>query len=276
MHTRRLPFFSRWRRRSGEGALGANALAVRAEVEFSGSELSELGYLDRRGAASALREEFRVIKHHLLGRAKEQRRSAGGRDARVVIVTSAGPGEGKTFCTLNLGMSLALDRAVSVTLIDGDVTSQGLSERLGITAYDGLLDFLDDGAASLSAVLLSTNVPNVQLLSAGRPRHDATELLDSTRMGQAVTELLGRGSDQIIVFDSPAVLSGSAASILAQYAGQILFIVAANETQQKDVDDSLALLDRVAGPLGEDNVGFVVNKLSPTRSIARFRRKTDA
>lgn len=94
-------------------------------------------------------------------------------------------------------------------------------------------------------------------------------------MEHAVSELLGRGGDQIIVIDSCGVLSGSEASILAQYAGQIIFVVAANETRHKDIDDSLAHLDRIAGPLSEDNLGFVVNKIDPSRSIARYRRSTD-
>jgi Mrp family chromosome partitioning ATPase len=265
---------AKWLRRRPDPA-SPGALIVRTEVEFSQGDLAEVGPLGRRGAATNLREEFRVIKHHILDRAKDQRRSDGGRDARLVVVTSAGPDEGKTFCTLNVGMSLSLDRGVSVTLVDGDVGSRDLSERLGLSSYDGLLDFLDDTSLSLSSVLLPTNVPNVQLLPAGRGRSDATELLDSTRMGQAVSELLGRGSDQIVVFDSNAVLSGSDASILAQYAGQIVFVVAANETRHQDIDDSLALLDRVAGPLSEDNLSFIVNKISPSRSIARYRRNAD-
>jgi Mrp family chromosome partitioning ATPase len=274
MKARLIPHVKWPGRRNADASL--DALPVKAEVEFSQGELGELGYLERRGTSSNLREEFRVIKHHILGRAKLQRRTAGGRDARVVLITSAGPNEGKTFCTLNVGMSLALDRSVTVTLVDGDMASQGLSQRLGLASYDGLLDFLDDQSASLSGVLLTTNVPNVQLLPAGRPRSDAAELLDSTRMGQAVSELLGRGNDQIIVIDSNAVLSGSEASVLAQYAGQLIFVVAANETRHKDIDDSLALLDRVAGPLNEDNLGFIINKTSPSRSIARYRRSAES
>lgn len=273
MKSRLLPHV-KWPARR-DAATTTGTLPVKTEVEFSQGELGELGYLERRGTSSNLREEFRVIKHHILGRAKEQRHTAGGRDARVIVVTSAGPDEGKTFCTLNVGMSLALDRGISVTLVDGDVEAQGLSQRLGLASYDGLLDFLDDPSASLSGVLLSTNVSNVQLLPTGRSRSDAAELLDSARMEQAVSELLARGSDQIILIDSNAVLSGSEASILAQYAGQLVFVVAANETRHKDIDDSLALLDRVAGPLNEDNLGFIVNKINPSRSIARYRRNAD-
>ncbi len=147
-------------------------------------------------------------------------------------MTSSGPGEGKTFNALNLALSLTLDRECAVTLVDGDLTGRGLSNRFDLGGARGLLEVLE-GDSDLGSAVQSTNVSNLEVIPTGRPRADGVELLSSTRMGQLLDSLVHGGSNNLVIIDSGSMLSGSLPAVLASYAGQIVFVIAANETRQR-------------------------------------------
>ena len=193
---------------------------------------------------SALHDELRVVKRHLI----ETIRKGAGRkpDPRIILITSASLKDGKSFVALHLGMALALDRGLRITLIDCDIDGAGLSTKLDANMLPGLMDCLDGPGIGVSRALLTTSLPNLQVMPAGSARSATGELLADPRMPQLLGELLGRGGDQLVILDSPAVLKSSDAVTLAQYAGQILFVVAANESRRSEIDDALALLHRLS------------------------------
>ena len=129
--------------------------------------LQQLGMITHEGGRSGVAEDFRIIKRPLL-------RSARGIDSpsihhgNLIIVTSALPGEGKTFCAINLAMSMAMERDNTVLLVDADVARPALLNVLGLEARPGLMDVLLDEEMDLSDVILKTNVPALSLLPAGR------------------------------------------------------------------------------------------------------------
>lgn len=228
-------------------------------------ELRRSGHVAAASAdAVHVREEFRAIKKHVLANVSSGE-GTGRSDPRIVLVTSARPGEGKTFSALNLALSLAIDRDMQVTLIDGDAAGRGLSRKLGLEG-GGLLDALDRLG---SDVIQTSNISNLSIIGAGRSRADAAELLASDRMGQLLHSFLS-SSNAMVVLDSAAVLSGSSASILATHAGQTCFVVACNETPRSVVDEGLTLLDSHIGPLETANVGLILNKIHPGQSAARY------
>ncbi|MFO1187515.1 MAG: P-loop NTPase [Alphaproteobacteria bacterium] len=235
-------------------------------VRIPEMELRRSGHVAAASAdAVHVREEFRAIKKHVLANVASGE-GAGRRDPRIVLVTSARPGEGKTFSALNLALSLAIDRDMDVTLIDGDVVGHGLSRKLGLEG-GGLLDALDRHGAD---VVQTSNISNLSIIGSGRSRADAAELLASERMGHLLDSFLSRSSNSMVVLDSAAVLSGSSASVLATHAGQTSFVVACNETPRSVVDEGLTLLDSHIGPLETANVGLILNKIHPGQSAARY------
>ena len=198
-------------------------------------------------------EEFRIIKRPLLMKAfgdQEQRVHNG----HLVMVTSARPNEGKTFFALNLAMSLASERDLNVLLIDADFKNPSLPKRLGFTAEKGLIDILADGQRDMSNVLIRTDVKNLSILPAGVGRADATEILASQQMVDFVEDIAKRYSDRVIIFDTPPVLASSEPSVLAMHVGQCVFVVEAEATSRRAIQEALTLISSCP------NVSLVLNK----------------
>jgi protein-tyrosine kinase len=203
-------------------------------------ELERAGHLVPTHARSRLAEEFRHIKRPLLRNARggspEQRMS-------LLMVTSAFPAEGKTFCAINLAMSMAIEVDTAVILVDADVVRPDVLGRLGLSPRKGLLDVLTSSDVDLSDVLLSTNVPKLSLLPAGTQSSRATELLASDAMNRLLADLATHYRDHIIVFDAPPLLVTTEANVLASRVGQVLVVVEASKTPRSAVARAFAALE---------------------------------
>jgi protein-tyrosine kinase len=207
---------------------------------------------------SGLAEEMRLIKRPLLGAAFAS--EAAVNHANVIMVTSANPDEGKTFTAANLAFSIASEHETHVLLIDADVANPTMPEMLGFDAEMGLMDVVAESGIEMADVLVATNIQNLTILPAGRPRSGASELLASARMAHFVDDVATRYADRIVIFDSPPVRARSEPLILMQYVGQIVFVVEAERTSRLAVAEALA-------SIGTKKVGgIVLNKTPPTPS----------
>jgi Mrp family chromosome partitioning ATPase len=220
---------------------------------------------------SRTREEFRVVKRHLLSRIQAGRRQD-QLDPRIILITSASPQEGKTTVTLGLAMSFMFERDCDVILIDADMRRPDLSNRMNLGDQLGLLDFLENDDFEIGEVVYATSVPGVYAVPSGRPRINAPELLASERMSALLQRLHG-DDKRIIIMDSGSVLSCSETISLAGHAGQILFVAAKGSTKRVDVDEGLGILHRQAGPLEEGRIGLVFNKTDFSQSAVRYSRR---
>ena len=207
---------------------------------------------------SAIAEEFRFVKRPLILRATSPAQP-GAKPGNLIMVSSARPGEGKTFCAINLAMSIALERDLTVMLIDADISKPSVPGVLGIDADRGLIDLVSDDSLDVSDVLLRTNIDNLTVLPAGRSHHLATELLASDRMERLVSEVVRRYDDRLIIIDSPPILMSSIPSVLALHVGQTVFVVQAERSTQASIDSALGLI------AGCENIYLLLNK---TRTIA--------
>ena len=169
-------------------------------------------------------------------------------------MTSALAGEGKTFTSINLAMSIAMEMDKTVLLIDADVAKPDVTARLGIEAEKGLIDVLLDDGLTLPDVLLRTDIPKLTLLPSGSRHVHSTELLASERMRQLTLELSTRYSDRIVIFDSPPLLLTSEARVLAGLMGQIVLVTEESKTPQHAVKEAVGMLD------ANEIVGIVMNK----------------
>lgn len=160
-------------------------------------------------------------------------------NGRTVMMTSALPGEGKTFTSINLALSMALEKDVEVLLIDADVAKPHISRIFGLEQERGLLDLLADSAVNPESFIVDTDVPGLALLSAGTRIANATELLASTRMDEVIQLLNEIDPRRIILLDSPPLLLSSEARALVAHAGQIVMVVRAEMTPQKAVLDAI-------------------------------------
>ncbi len=205
-------------------------------------KLGANGYLIPDAPRSALADEFRGIKHPILRNIRGESDAQVDR-ANLIMVTSALPGEGKTFCSVNLALSIASEVDSSVLLVDADVVRPAVMARLGLEGnYDGLLELLSGKASDVGDVLLRTNVHKLTLLPAGAPRLNSTELLASNAMARLVDELSRRYPDRIIIFDAPPLLVTTESRVLAARMGQILMVVDEGQTLTHDVVKAFSML----------------------------------
>ena len=204
--------------------------------------LAEQGMLTQEGGRSSVAEDFRIIKRPLL----RQARASGAeaiRHGNLIVVTSAMPGEGKTYCAVNLAMSIAMEMDITVLLVDADVARPSVLKVLGLPPEPGLMDVLLDPQLAMGDVILKTNVANLRILPAGRSNKHATELLASRAMSRLLAEIANRYGDRVVVFDSPPLLITSEAHALVGQMGQVVMVVEAETTTQHAVKEALRQIE---------------------------------
>ncbi len=221
------------------------------------ARLHRMGVVSPDAEKSQIAEEFRIIKRPLIANAFGQG-AARVKNGNMIMITSSLPGEGKSFCAINLAISMAMEMDRTVLLIDADVAKPRVPEYLGIHADLGLLDVLQDKNLQLSDVMIKTDIAKLTILPAGRTYKRATELLASDAMTRMVEDIGNRYPDRIILFDSPPLLATSEASVLATHMGQIVMVVEAERTSQEAVREALSHIQSC------EVVNMLLNKATPT------------
>lgn len=210
-------------------------------VEIDLQRIREMGYLVPEMATSLRAEEFRQVKRAVLANVVRDEVDDHG---ATVMVTSALPGEGKTFCAINLAISIAMEVDTSVLLVDADVLRPSIFERLGLPEpKQGLLDVVVDDRISLSDVLWRTNVPKLSLLATGTPNINASDLLAGASMQRVLQQLLDRYPDRVVIVDTPPLLVASGAASLARTMGQVIMVVEASTTLRRHVAQAFAAVE---------------------------------
>ncbi len=239
----------------------------KSETEHARARTDKLIAIDRQALRGAgllpteqherrLASEYRKIKRPIVA-------AALGRDAPAlpnahsIMVASALPGEGKTFTSINLALSLALEKDLSVLLVDADTPKPHISRIFGVENEPGLLDLLVDETRDIASVIIPTDIPRLSILPVGRRTEVATELLASERMYTIAASLASAEGGRLVVFDSPPLLLTSESLALAAIVGQIAIVVRAGATLRSAVSSAVALLGENAE---NKNVGFILNQ----------------
>jgi exopolysaccharide/PEP-CTERM locus tyrosine autokinase len=235
---------------------------VRRSAPIDRNALAEAGMLVPGGPITPLAEEFRMVKRQLLLTA----RAVAGADAdraRMILVCSAQPDEGKTFCAINLALSMSAEKDVEILLVDADFAKPDVLERLGLPQGPGLLDALT-GDVDVEDCIVDTDVPQLSVLPAGTRSVSDTELLASDKARRILDKLAAANPRRIVIFDSPPALAASPASVLALHAGQVMLVVRADRTSESDLRATVAALD------GCEHIQLVLNSVSFQPAGRRF------
>ena len=210
-------------------------------MELDLEALAAMGLVTPNAPRTPMADQYRVIKRPLI-------RNATGRGAEMlnhgnlIMVTSALAGEGKSFTSLNLAMSIAAELDHTVMLVDADVARPSVLRMLGLPPGPGLLDVLEE-SVDLSDALLRTSIDKLTVLPSGTPHARATELLASDAMRNLLDDMARRYPDRIIIFDSPPLLLTTESAVLASQMGQIVIVVHAESTPQSAVKRALSTID---------------------------------
>ncbi|HLZ96767.1 MAG TPA: AAA family ATPase [Steroidobacteraceae bacterium] len=198
--------------------------------------LRAAGYLPEPGVERQFAEQYRRIKRPLIDKALS---SAAVSNLRIIVVTSALPGDGKTFTSINLALSMAVERDISVLLIDADVAKQHVSRIFGLDAQPGLLDVLADEKLELRSVVVPTTTRGFSILPVGSRIPNSTELLSSSRMREVMAKLCARNPQRILLLDSPPLLVTNEGRDLVKIAGQVVLVVRAEQTPRHAVQAAI-------------------------------------
>ncbi|MGV6806341.1 MAG: XrtA-associated tyrosine autokinase [bacterium] len=227
---------------------------ARPRIDIPWARLEDAGMVLLSAPRSAIAEEYRIIKRPLL--MNIQGKSASRlENPNLIMVTSCFQGEGKTFSALNLALSMALEKDKTVLFVDGDVSKASAGALLGVPGdTPGLIDLLEHDDIDVEDVLLRTSEPNLRMISAGQIHERSTELLASQQMLSLAKELSERYPNRVVIFDSPPLLMTTEARVLCNAMGQVVFVVAAEQTPASAIKEALEHISP------DKAVGMVLNK----------------
>jgi protein-tyrosine kinase len=224
-------------------------------VELDVVQLRMRGYMPAEEAMSEMMHQFRRLKRPLVVNAL-QRDAGTALSSRIIAVASAVAGEGKSFTSLNLAMSLAIERDFNVLLIDGDIARGALTSALGLGDQPGLLDLLSEADRTMESCVRRTSLEGLYVLPCGKWRDNAPELLGSTRLKRLLSDVTARYPGCLVVCDTAPVMLTNEGAVFLSIAGQVVFIVSSGSTPRQSVIDSLALIP------GDRAISMVLNKFS--------------
>lgn len=192
-------------------------------------------------------EKYKLLRTHIL----QLTREAGH---NVLMVTGAGPGEGKTLTAINLAISISQGIDQTVLLVDADLRSPAVHRYFGLPAGPGLVDHLTDGVPISDLLIHPQGLGRLVLLRAGKPIDQASELINSSLMADLISELKNNYPDRYVLFDFPPLLSYADALAFAPLVDGIIVVVAAGQTSREEINRCLGMLKKF------NVLGFVFNK----------------
>ncbi|MCL4672225.1 MAG: AAA family ATPase [Sphingomonadaceae bacterium] len=222
--------------------------------------LRDQGMIEPGAPVTRLLEEFRIVKRQLLAIARERGTAA----SRRILVCSPLPGEGKTFCSVNLALSMANERETEVLLVDADFAKPSVLSTLGLPKRPGFMDCLANPDLKPEELVMGTDVPGLWVLPAGNRTDADSEFLGSTRTSEVLDRLTMGAPNRIVIFDTPPALAASPAAELAKHVGQAVLVARADLTGQTALEDAYQLLS------GCPDIKLLLNSINFSPSGRRF------
>jgi len=193
-------------------------------------------------------ENFKLLRAQIMF-AKDRKRP------KTIMVTSAMPGDGKTFVAANLAVSIASGIDEHVLLVDCDLRRPDIHKLFGLSSSDGLHEHLS-GKKQLADLLIKTNINKLSILPAGHPPNNPSELLASGAMKGFLEEIRDRYDDRIIILDTAPSQVLAEANVLSNFVDGIIFVIRSEKTPRE-------LIRKAIDGLGRDKIlGIVFNGYS--------------
>ena len=192
---------------------------------------------------SPVAEQYRTLRSRISHREESV-------TIRTLVVTSPGPGDGKSITVANLALTMAQEHQRRVVLVDADFRGSSIHSLFGLPGTPGLAELLA-GEATLDDVMVQLPDYRLTIIPAGRTPQFPTELLSSSLMRRVVDTLRSRFDK--VLFDMPAVTPLADVATFAPMADGVLMVVRAGVTQRPALNDALNIFDE------EKVLGLVLN-----------------
>jgi capsular exopolysaccharide synthesis family protein len=171
---------------------------------------------------------------------------------RSVLITSAMPGEGKSFVSANLGVSFAQGMDHKGLLLNCDLRKPSLERMFGLPNEYGLVDVLKNNM-ELNSVITPAGIDKLHILPAGRPPVNPAELLGSSTMRKLIDDLEQQDEQRILLLDSPPLHSAAETAVLIKYVDAVVLVVRYGKSRKEHVQS-------VVEQIGKDKIiGIVFN-----------------
>ncbi len=220
--------------------------------------LQAAGMVMARGTRSRISEEYRIVLGRVLRALRDD--PDGQSAANLLLVTSAKPGEGKSFTALNLAGSIAQHTSEKVVLIDLDAKVRPLTALLGAADEPGFYELAANPRLDPQTVVLPTAIAGLSFIPVGHRLGEMDGQAGAGTLNEAITRIARHFAGHVVVLDAPPCLSTSDPSTVAPIVGQIVMVIEAERTQRSEVEAALDLV-RVC-----PNITMLLNKVQLTSS----------
>ncbi|MGX7030439.1 CpsD/CapB family tyrosine-protein kinase [Vagococcus zengguangii] len=184
-------------------------------------------------SSSPVSEQYRTIRTNI-------QFSITDRNLKTLVVTSSGPGEGKSTTSANLAVVFAKS-GMKVLLVDADMRKPTVAKTFNLMNHTGLSTLLAEGGTVLSNYTQSTLMDNLDVMTSGTKPPNPSEMLGSRRMQEAM-ELMKQHYD-LVIFDMPPIVAVTDAQIMSSVVDGTILVVREGVSNKKAVQKAAQLLD---------------------------------
>lgn len=196
-------------------------------------------------------DAYRILRTQILQRMREN-------GWNTLAITSPNSGEGKTLTAINLAISLAREVDYTVLLVDTNLRSPSIHNKLEFYPEYGLSDYLQKDVPLSDILVHPEGIPRFVVLPAGHAMANSSEMLSSPKMSRLVDELKHRYPSRVVIFDLPSILTSSDALAFSPLVDATLVVIEEGGTQRQDLKNAFEMLK------GVEVIGTILNKAYST------------
>tara|TARA_B100000686_G_C16806352_1_gene991055 strand:+ start:2576 stop:4915 length:2340 start_codon:yes stop_codon:yes gene_type:complete len=205
---------------------------------------------------SPVSESYRSLRTSMLY-------STTNKKIKSILISSAGPGEGKTTTVANLAITYA-NLGKRTILVDTDLRRPVVHKVFELEREPGITTYLSGQTNNYKNLIKDSQIPNLSIITAGIIPPNPSELLGSERMAKLVKHL--ENDWDMVLFDSPPLVAVTDANMISQEIDQILLVVKVGQTDKKAFHHTVSNLRNIKSPLG----GIIMNAVTHKSSYGSY------
>ena len=212
--------------------------------------------ITREDPKSPISEAYRSLRTSLLYTDIDK-------ETKSILVSSAGPGEGKTTTVANMAITYA-NLGKRTLLLDTDLRRPVVHQVLELQKEPGITNYLAKETKNFEDLIQKTEIENLYVVTSGIIPPNPSELLGSNKMSDLIKKL--EEEWDIVLFDSPPLVAVTDATMISKEIDKIIMVVKVGQTDKKALEHTINSLENVGSPLG----GVVMNAVTQKNSYGTY------
>lgn len=237
-------------------------------IQIDRGQLQEVGLYPAPEGVQRQRDDFRAVRREIIAATRHKATPESPSIGPIAVVTSAMPGEGKSFTALNLALSIASEGTRDVLLIDADTVRHTISAALGLARAPGLMELLERPSENFRDYVRPTSIDRLRFMAAGARHEGASDLFSFSRVGPLFAAIKATLEGHIVIVDTAPIILSSDTPVLTDAAGQVLLVVRSGTTLRDSVMGAISRLKE------STPVGIVLNDWDPVLHWERRAHNT--